>query len=138
MIKNIKFNHPNEYFSHHPHFQRQEFFFPRYNHALSLCFHSRYIEYKNFTHDILIHLLSLLFNRINGGWWWWIVFMVWLTDESVWPYFHPGPLSEILTITNLRHAASKVMKWYGNSLAVRWNLQNNKVLVLYILLISII
>ena len=30
------------------------------------------------------------------------------------------------------------MKWYGNSPAVRWNLQNNNILVLYIHLISII
>ena len=24
------------------------------------------------------------------------------------PYFHPGPLSELVTIANLRHAASRV------------------------------
>ena len=28
--------------------------------------------------------------------------------KCVWPYFQPGPLSEILTIANLRHAASRV------------------------------
>ena len=28
--------------------------------------------------------------------------------KGVWPYFQPGPLSEILTIANLRQAASRV------------------------------
>ena len=41
-------------------------------------------------------------------WWWWIVFGVWLTDERRLAYFQPGPLSEILTIANLRHAASRI------------------------------
>ena len=81
-LKKIKFCCPSEYFSHHPHFQKKEIFSPRYNHVLSLCFHSHYIEYKNLTQDILIPLLSLLVNRINGGWGWWIVSVVWLTDEK--------------------------------------------------------
>ena len=41
-------------------------------------------------------------------WWWWIVFVVWLTDERPLVLFPAGSLSEILTIVNLRHAASKV------------------------------
>ena len=36
-------------------------------------------------------------------WWWWIVFVVWL-----WYYFQSGPLSKILTIANLRQAASRI------------------------------
>ena len=28
--------------------------------------------------------------------------------KSAWPYFQPGPLSEILTIANLRHTASRI------------------------------
>ena len=28
--------------------------------------------------------------------------------KGVWPYFQPGPLSEILTISNLRHVASRI------------------------------
>ena len=40
-------------------------------------------------------------------WWWWrlIVFVVWLTGKT---YFQSGPLSEILTISNPRHAASRI------------------------------
>ena len=37
--------------------------------------------------------------------WWWIVFVVWLTDERRLALFSAGPLSEILTIANLRHAS---------------------------------
>ena len=40
-------------------------------------------------------------------WWWWIVFVAWLTDERRLALFQPEPLSEILTIANLRHAANK-------------------------------
>ena len=28
--------------------------------------------------------------------------------KGIWPYFQPGPLSEILTIANLRHATSRI------------------------------
>ena len=43
-----------------PTFRETRVFFLRYNYGLSLCFHSHYIEYKNFTQDILIPLLSLV------------------------------------------------------------------------------
>ena len=40
---------------------------------------------------------------------WWIVFFWygWPTKD-VYPFFQPGPLSEILTISNLQHAVSRI------------------------------
>ena len=37
-------------------------------------------------------------------------FFLWygLPTKGILPYFQPGPLSEILTIANLRHAASRI------------------------------
>ena len=43
-------------------------------------------------------------------WWWRIFFVVWLTDERRLALFQLGSLSEILTISNLRHAASRVWR----------------------------
>ena len=37
-----------------------------------------------------------------------IVFVVWLTKERCLAFLHPGLFPEILTITNLWHAASRV------------------------------
>ena len=49
--------------------------------------------------------------RLNGivkdHTWWWIDFVVWLTDKRSLALFQPGPLSEIFTIANLSHVASK-------------------------------
>ena len=39
---------------------------------------------------------------------WWIVLWYGWPTKGVEPYFMPGPLSKILTIANLRHAASRV------------------------------
>ena len=36
------------------------------------------------------------------------------------PYFHPGPLSEILTITNLRHAASRIWTCAESEFRLCW------------------
>ena len=42
-------------------------------------------------------------------WWWWIVFFWYGSPtKGVSPYFQPGPLSDILSISNLRHAASRI------------------------------
>ena len=51
---------PQWVFFSSPTFRETRVFFLRYNYGLSLCFHSHYIEYKNFTQDILIPLLSLV------------------------------------------------------------------------------
>ena len=39
---------------------------------------------------------------------WWIVFWYGWPTEGVYLYFQPGPLSEILTISNLQHATSRI------------------------------
>ena len=39
-------------------------------------------------------------------WWWWILLWYGLPTKGVQPYFQTRPLSEILTIANLWHAAS--------------------------------
>ena len=58
---------------------------------------------------------------LPSWWWWWIVFAEWLTDESRFtPYFQPGPLSEILTIANLRHAASRVWTCAESEFRLYW------------------
>ena len=41
-------------------------------------------------------------------WWWWIVLLYGWPTKGAEPYFQPGSLSEILTIANLRHAASRI------------------------------
>ena len=59
--KKKKKNWPPQWvFFSSPTFRETRVFFLRYNYGLSLCFHSHYIEYKNFTQDILIPLLSLV------------------------------------------------------------------------------
>ena len=40
--------------------------------------------------------------------------------KSVWPYFQLGPLSEFLTIANLRHAASMVWTCAKPGFRLRW------------------
>ena len=41
-------------------------------------------------------------------WWWWIILWHGWPTKGVYPYFQPGPLPGILTLVNLRHAASRV------------------------------
>ena len=57
---------------------------------------------------LLVHAEKQTF-RIH----WWIVFVEWMVDRqnSLTPYFQPGPLLEILTMLNLRHAASRVLTY---------------------------
>ena len=45
---------------------------------------------------------------IDDDEWWWVVFVVWLTNERHLALFPPGRLSEILTIANVRHPATRI------------------------------
>ena len=54
-------------------------------------------------------------------WWWWIAFAEWLTDKRHFtPYFQSRPLSEILTIANLRHAANRVWTCAESEFRLWW------------------
>ena len=69
-------------------------------------------------------LLTACFFNFQWGWWWWlIIFSEWLTDERrlhLYCIFQPGPLSEILTITNLRHAASRIWTCTESEFRLCW------------------
>ena len=57
-----------------------------------------------------------------GWWWWWwwcwwIALGVWLTDEKCLALF---PFSEILTITNLLHAASRIWTYTKPVFRLSW------------------
>ena len=51
---------------------------------------------------------------------WWIVLWDGWPTKGVEPYFMPGPLSKILTIANLRHAASRVWTCAEPEFRLRW------------------
>ena len=53
-------------------------------------------------------------------WWWWIVFVVWLTHERRLVLFPAGTISEILTIVNLRHAASRIWSCAEHQFRFSW------------------
>ena len=56
---------------------------------------------RQFTHTFLLHI-----NYSYNHWWIDDELFLWYgwPTKGVWPYFQPGPLSEIFTIANLRHA----------------------------------
>ena len=58
---------------------------------------------RNFLSSVLAK--KQLFFQDN---WEWIVLWYGWPTKVVSPYFQPGPLSKILTIANLRHAASRI------------------------------
>ena len=44
-------------------------------------------------------------------WWWWTIFVEWLNEKFPVAFFQLGLLSEILIITNLWYAVSRIWTW---------------------------
>ena len=63
-----------------------------------LCCMKKNVEFNDFCN--ICDISNLLWWWWWWWWWWWIVFVIWL--------FQPGPLSELFTIANLQHTASRI------------------------------
>ena len=70
---------------------------------------------------VITAFAAMPFLKRTWWWWrWWIIFVIWLTDKRRLPYFQPGPLSEILTISNLRHTASRIWTCAESEFRLCW------------------
>ena len=98
----------------------------------SVQYFQTYFLVFTFSHDLQWPLISFFFLSLGFSkswsfqqwwwwwWWWWTIFVEWLNEKLSVAFFQLGLLSEILIITNLWYAVSRIWTWAEPEFRLWW------------------